>query len=171
MNQLWEAFIWKDSEKCHKYTRCYKPQELLHTAEASKKLQTSELLQTYKKASGQLNGQSFGAYLSCTKQMALQPIASVCPQPLPEWSAGNYTSFLVTPFPVLLQKGLRLGWSKCNSTSLTALQFSAELITASQQIQSFHQAREFWDILYPNSSIHHSQCNKYAIDTKHYKCL
>lgn len=35
MNQLWEAFTWKDCEKCHQYTWCYKPQEPSHTTEAS----------------------------------------------------------------------------------------------------------------------------------------
>lgn len=55
------------------------------------------------------------------------------PWAAPDWSMDNCAPFLISSFPLLLQKGLRLGCSKCNLSSLTALQFSAELITGSQQ--------------------------------------
>lgn len=83
----------------------------------------------------------------------------------PEWSMDNPTHFLISSFSLLLQQGLRLGWSKCNLTSLTALQFSAELITASQQPAYHSQPKNSLYIrpenfrihFSPNSSIHHSQ--------------
>lgn len=131
MNQFWDAFTWKDCEKCHQYTWCYKPQELSHTVEASKKLQTSEPLHSHQRAGEQLNGYSFSPCMSCTEWVALDSFS--LPWAAPEWSMDNRTHSLISSFPLLLQKGPRLGWSKCNLTSVTALQFSAELITASQQ--------------------------------------
>lgn len=78
-------------------------------------------------------------------------VAPVNSEWLLEQSLDNYTSFM-KPFPALLQKGLRLDWSKRNWTSRIALQFSA-----SQRTPPLCQARELQDALYPNGPIRHSQ--------------
>lgn len=160
MNQLWEAFTRKDCGKCHQYPWCYKPQELSHIIEASKKPETSEPLHSHQKAGEQLNGHSFSPCMSCTEKVALDCFS--LPWAAPEWSMDNHTHFLISSFPLLLQKEPRLGWSKCNLTSLTAPQFSAELITASlsqlaNKYSHYITPVNFRIHFSPNSSINHSQ--------------
>lgn len=141
MNQLWEAFTWQDCQQCHQWWHMVL--QASGTRHTSNKLQPSEPLHSHQK---QLDGYSSSPCGSCTEMVALDHLS--LPWAAPGWSIPT---FLFHLFHCCCKRDWDLAaanviwpvWLLFNSQLSLSQPANSQLITASQQIQSLHQAREF----------------------------